>query len=338
MTADRYLFCANGEHGNPDPRVVQASSTHAGNPVALQLHADAGGRFKPVQQLRGCDRRRRAQAHARDRGARDEGGSSQLWSNDVDISHALQLRGTPELAIPAAQFLEAAPPLLAAAGARLLVVSGAARAGVGHGHRRHDRLGDRRRHRGGLGRNGSGDGRRLDRRRLRRDGEVAALSVAAALLLLPAGAFTLLGCSSATAGTAGFGSSCRGCSTGAGRGLAARRPGAGSAGAGGSGAAAGSTGAASAGACRGRRCGRGRRRPRRGGARRAPRAAGRARSAHPAAAGAAPGLGGATAAAEMAAGAGAGAARPLERRRAPAPASASSPRPWVSRLRRSPRR
>lgn len=47
ITADRYLFCANGEHGNPDPRIVQAIIDSRLAPKSLQsTNPNATGRFK----------------------------------------------------------------------------------------------------------------------------------------------------------------------------------------------------------------------------------------------------------------------------------------------------
>ena len=47
ITADRYLFCANGEHGNPDPRIVQAIiDSRLGSKSRRSSSPDAGGRFK----------------------------------------------------------------------------------------------------------------------------------------------------------------------------------------------------------------------------------------------------------------------------------------------------
>jgi hypothetical protein len=47
ITADRYLFCANGEHSNPDPRIVQAIiDSRLGSKSLRSSSPDAGGRFK----------------------------------------------------------------------------------------------------------------------------------------------------------------------------------------------------------------------------------------------------------------------------------------------------
>jgi beta-lactamase superfamily II metal-dependent hydrolase len=47
VTADRYLFCANGEHGNPDPRIVQAIIDSRLGSKSLRSSAPAAsGRFK----------------------------------------------------------------------------------------------------------------------------------------------------------------------------------------------------------------------------------------------------------------------------------------------------
>lgn len=47
ITADRYLFCANGEHGNPDPRIVQAIiDSRLGPKSLLSTHPNSNGRFK----------------------------------------------------------------------------------------------------------------------------------------------------------------------------------------------------------------------------------------------------------------------------------------------------
>jgi hypothetical protein len=47
ITADRYLFCANGEHGNPDCRIVQAIIDSRLGPKSLRsTHSSADRRFK----------------------------------------------------------------------------------------------------------------------------------------------------------------------------------------------------------------------------------------------------------------------------------------------------
>ena len=47
VTADRYLFCANGEHGNPDPRVVRAViDSRLGSTSLRSTASNANGRFK----------------------------------------------------------------------------------------------------------------------------------------------------------------------------------------------------------------------------------------------------------------------------------------------------
>lgn len=47
ISADRYLFCANGEHGNPDPRIVQAIIDSRLGPQSVRSSApEANGRFK----------------------------------------------------------------------------------------------------------------------------------------------------------------------------------------------------------------------------------------------------------------------------------------------------
>jgi hypothetical protein len=47
ITADRYLFCANGEHGNPDTRIVQAIiDSRLGTKSLRSTHPNASGRFK----------------------------------------------------------------------------------------------------------------------------------------------------------------------------------------------------------------------------------------------------------------------------------------------------
>jgi hypothetical protein len=47
ITADRYLFCANGEHGNPDLRIVRAIIDSRLGPKSLRsTHPSANGRFK----------------------------------------------------------------------------------------------------------------------------------------------------------------------------------------------------------------------------------------------------------------------------------------------------
>jgi hypothetical protein len=46
VTANRYLFCGNGEHGNPDPRVVQAViDSRLGPASARSTNPSANGRF-----------------------------------------------------------------------------------------------------------------------------------------------------------------------------------------------------------------------------------------------------------------------------------------------------
>lgn len=47
ITADRYLFCANGEHGNPDIRIVQAIiDSRLGGTSVRSPNSKADGRFK----------------------------------------------------------------------------------------------------------------------------------------------------------------------------------------------------------------------------------------------------------------------------------------------------
>ena len=46
VTANRYLFCANGEHGNPDPLIVQAIiDSRLGSHAVRSTHPRANGRF-----------------------------------------------------------------------------------------------------------------------------------------------------------------------------------------------------------------------------------------------------------------------------------------------------
>jgi beta-lactamase superfamily II metal-dependent hydrolase len=46
ITANRYLFCANGEHGNPDPRIVQAIiDSRLGSRSVRSASPSANGRF-----------------------------------------------------------------------------------------------------------------------------------------------------------------------------------------------------------------------------------------------------------------------------------------------------
>ena len=47
ITADRYLFCANGEHANPDPRIVQAIiDSRLGSGTHRTTNPGANGKFK----------------------------------------------------------------------------------------------------------------------------------------------------------------------------------------------------------------------------------------------------------------------------------------------------
>ena len=47
ITADRYLFCANGEHANPDPRIVQAIiESRLGSNALRSTNPGATGKFK----------------------------------------------------------------------------------------------------------------------------------------------------------------------------------------------------------------------------------------------------------------------------------------------------
>jgi hypothetical protein len=47
ITADHYLFCANGEHENPDLRVIKAiADSRMGSSAQLSTNAEVGNKFK----------------------------------------------------------------------------------------------------------------------------------------------------------------------------------------------------------------------------------------------------------------------------------------------------
>ena len=89
VTADHYVFCANGEHANPDLRILRA----------LFDARDGGGRGRPAvhvlvqQQLDGVRGREGKEAHGRGRGARRAARGPRRRADGEPVPGGLELRG-----------------------------------------------------------------------------------------------------------------------------------------------------------------------------------------------------------------------------------------------------